>query len=224
MIEASICFEIPTIQFRISLKCRANFSQYHLLAAKNAALVASNIEDKYKSIAPPQDDFALYLSQVSTAVICSVAALESNINEYLVDHEKRISELSVSFTPDVLKKYRKLKKGNILQQLFECSDVFLKYDIVSFIIKEDLLPENKLIQDVRYLIRLRNALTHFTPEWDNAPSKHDSLRKSRKNRFSISPFSTSGSLFFPYQLGSSCAIWSCRVSNDFIKFFKSHIG
>lgn len=224
MIEASGHIKIGSIRMRASLKHRANFSQYHLLAAKNAAIVASNIEEKYKSIAPPQDDFALYLSQVSTAAICSVAALESNINEYLVDHEKRISELPVSFTPNVLKKYRKLKKDNILQQLFECSDVFLKYDIVSFIIKADLLPENKLIQEVRYLIRLRNAFTHFTPEWDNALSKHDSLRKSRKNRFSISPFSTTGSLFFPYQLGSSCAIWSCRVSNDFLEFFKSHIG
>src|SRR5271157_724929 len=59
-------------------KQRANFTPYHLLAAKNAAHKASEIENTYKSIDPPQEELDLYLSQASTAIICSVAALESN--------------------------------------------------------------------------------------------------------------------------------------------------
>ena len=207
--------------FRV--KQRANFTPYHLLAAKNAAHTASEIENTYKSIDPPQKELDLYLSQVSTAIICSVAALESNVNEYLIDHEKYINKVPAISDPSLLKKYT-FNKNELSSQLLQSTNIIFKYDLIWFITKNDLLPENKVKRSIRYLTRLRNALTHFTPEWGDSLLKHVKLDKNVQNRFTSSPFYPPGSLFFPYRcLSASCAIWSCKVSNEFIELFKSII-
>mgnify|MGYP001570242603 CR=1 FL=1 len=210
------------------MKTRAGFTKYHLFAAQNAASTASEIENKYKSATPSQNDLDLYLSQISTAIICSVAALESNINEYIIDHKEHIDTASVISEPKVLKKYGKTPKKHVPNNnelskvLLQNTNLIFKYDIVWFIKKKDLLPENKHKHDIRYLTKLRNALTHFTPEWSNALSKHINLKKGRKNRFTLNPFYAPGSLFFPYHcLSASCAMWSCKVSNEFLMLFKS---
>jgi len=207
----------------ITVKQRANFTPYHLFAAKNAAQTASEIENAYKSIDPPRKKLDLYLSQVSTAVICSVAALESNVNEYIIDHEKYINEVPAISDPRLLKKYT-FNENELSSQLLQSTNIIFKYDIICFIKNNSFLPENKLKQDIRYLARLRNALVHFTPEWDNALSRHIDLEKDRKNRFAPNPFYDPGSLFLPYRgLSASCALWSCKVSNEFMEFFKSII-
>lgn len=213
------------------MKTRAGFTKYHLLAAQNAASTASGIENKYKSAVPSQNDLDLYLSQVSTAIICSVAALEANINEYIIDHKEHIDKALAISKPKVLKKYKKaLEKyidnnDELSKVLLQNTNLIFKYDIVWFIKKNDLLPENSITQDIRYLTALRNALTHFTPEWSNALSKHIDLEKDRKNCFTLNPFYAQGSLFFPYRcLSASCAMWSCKVSNEFLALFKSFNG
>jgi len=204
-------------------KQRANFTPYHLLAAENAALTASEIENTYKSIDPPQKDLNLYLSQVSTAIICSVAALESNINEYLIDHEKHIDKAPSISDPRLLKKYT-FNKNRLSSQLRQSTSIIFRYDLIWFIMKNDLLSENDTKRNIRHLTRLRNALTHFTPEWDNNLLKHVRLEKNRQNRFTLSPFYAPGCIFFPYRcLSASCANWSCKVSNEFIELFKSLI-
>ncbi len=214
-------FVLPPFQSTGYGKSRANFTQYHLLAAQNAGLVATEIENKYKSQSPSQEDLNLYLSQVSTAIICSVAALESNINEYLIDHEKHIDKAPAISDPRLLKKYT-FNKSKLSSQLRQSTNIIFKYDLIWFITKNDLLAENDIKRNIRYLTRLRNALTHFTPEWDNNLLKHVKLEKNRQNRFTLSPFYAPGCLFFPYRcLSASCAIWSYKVSNEFIGLFKS---
>lgn len=223
MSKISINAVEPCESVSLTGKQRANFTPYHLHAAENAALTASEIENTYKSINPPQKDLNLYLLQVSTAIICSVAALESNINEYLIDHEQHIDKVLVIADSKVLKEYT-FNKNRLSHQFLQSTSIIFKYDIIWFIKKNSLLPENKLKEDIRYLARLRNALTHFTPEWDNALSRHVNLEKCVKNRFALNPFYPPKALFFPYRcLSASCAIWSCKVSNEFIELFKSII-
>lgn len=210
------------------MKTRAGFTKYHLLAAQGAACTASVIENKYKSAVPSQNDLDLYFSQISTAIICSIAALESNINEYIIDHKEHIDKAPAISEPKVLRKYKKAfekyidNNDELSKVLLQNTNLIFKYDIVWFIKKNDLLPENTQKQDIRYLTELRNALTHFTPEWSNALAKHLNLEKDRKNRFTLNPFYAPGSLFFPYRcLSASCAMWSCKVSNEFLVLFKS---
>lgn len=203
------------------MKTRAGFTKYHLLAAQDAASTASGIENKYKSAVPSQNDLDLYLSKISTAIICSVAALESNINEYIIDHKEHIDKAPAISEPEVLKKYID-NNDELSKVLLQNTNLIFKYDIVWFIKKNALLPENKHKKDIRHLTELRNALTHFTPEWSNALSKHINLEKDGKNRFTLNPFYAPGSLFFPYHcLSASCAMWSCNVSNEFLGLFKS---
>ncbi len=216
-------FALPLLRSTGYGKSRANFTQYHLLAAQNAGLVATEIENKYRSQSPSQEDLNLYLSQVSTAIICSVAALESNVNEFLIDHEKQIDRAPATSDPRLLKKYT-FNEGKLSNQLLQSTNIIFKYDLTWFITKNDILAENDIKRNIRYLTRLRNALTHFTPEWDDNLLKHVKLEKNRQSRFTLSPFYDPGGLFFPYRcLSASCAIWSFNVSKEFIELFKSTI-
>lgn len=98
----------------------------------------------------------------------------------------------------------------------------LKYDVVSFMLKEKCITQNKLKEDTMYLIKLRNALVHFTPEWNNDLIKHNDLKISKKNRFEFSPFYDKDVFFIPHRcLSGSCATWSHATASDFIKMFKS---
>ena len=55
---------------------------------------------------------------------------------------------------------------------------------------------------------MRNALIHFTPEWDNNLDKHEKIEKEVKkhNHFKLSRFYSKETMFFPYRcLSGSCA-------------------
>lgn len=66
---------LPLLKAKGSGKNRANCSDFHLLAAEYACAIALDIEKKYSDKEPPEADRSLYVAQSSTAVMCSVAAL-----------------------------------------------------------------------------------------------------------------------------------------------------
>ena len=223
MNKISVNMVLPVFGFEAFIKSRPNFTLYHLLAAETAAIAATDIEGRYKSEKPPQKEIDLCLSHVSIAIICSVAALESNINEFIIDHEKPLSVECPNLIPALLKKYRKLKKDNIIGQFDNTTDVLLKYDTVLSMLKNRLIthPHTTLVQDIEYIVVLRNALVHFTPEWHGDLIRHAKINKTRNNRrFPTSPFHNSKE--FPYFLSAACATTSTTRAKEFIELFKSY--
>ena len=88
---------------------------------------------------------------------------------------------------------------------------------------ENTKIENKTEEAVNLIIKIRNALIHFTPEWDNDLIKHKKIEKSVKNHFSLSPLYSDESIFFPYRcLSADCAQWATTTSRSFIeKYFNT---
>ncbi|MBI5674495.1 MAG: hypothetical protein HZC48_01540 [Nitrospirae bacterium] len=205
----------------------SHFTRYPLVAAKFAANIAQGIETKYKTERPPQDEFDLYLSQISAAIICSVVAMESHINEYIIGNTKTLDKPCFVPLPALLKKYnlgKKNKKKITLKELFESTSVLLKYDTVFSILNNRLItiPHSTLIQDITHIVKLRNLLVHFTPEYSDALDQHANIKKKNHNlRFPINPFSNSTTRF-PYFLSAKCAMVSHMRSEEFIKLFNSH--
>ena len=223
-ITGSIEETLPAITAELCGKSHANLAHIHLNSAKIFTDLALAIDQHYKNSAP-QDVINSYMSYVSSVIICSVAALESTINQFMVDNSNKLNISPHKDDDSIFKKFKRLnKKENILRQLHAIPNVMLKYDVVFFLLKKKFITHNKLKEDVGYLVYVRNALVHFTPEWDNALGKHGCLEKSRKNRFTDSSFYDSKALFFPYRcLNGSCASWGHETAASFIEMFTSNI-
>lgn len=226
-ITTSINLTLPMLDIFMTGKGHSNFDHIHLNSARIFAEHALNIENNPKYKESPQEApeavKSLYLSYVSSSIICSVATLEANINKYIVDNYDTLDNSSYSTCDVLYEKYEKLNRGTkIIQQLLIIPTVKLKYDVVTFLLTCKFIPHCQKSEKMDYLIDLRNALMHFTPEWDNALKKHKSLENSKKNFFKCSPFYEKGFLFFPYRcLSASCAVWSHATACEYIEYFTS---
>ncbi len=145
----------------------------------------------------------------------SAAALESRINEIFL--------FAVDKNMNVFNKYD-TSKIELLSEVWpsvEQMPILTKYQIAI------LLSVNKKFdqginpyQDADRLVRLRNALFHYKPEWNSALKGHKKLEDSLAGRFAISPFSHQNDVFFPKKcLGHGCAAWAVQTTKEFINLF-----
>lgn len=80
-------------------------------------------------------------------------------------------------------------------------------------------------QSVHALIRLRNALVHYKPEWDTELEEHRKLESMLASRFKESGLSNSGQAFFPHRcLGHGCAAWATKTAVGFYQEFMGRLG
>ena len=101
----------------------------------------------------------------------------------------------------------------------------LKYQHALLLVgKPKLPPKKNPCQDAGNLIFLRNALTHYKPERDDA-KMHGRIRKRLEGKFVVNPLAPSAHLWFPEQcLGSDCAKWAVNAAEAFIRAFCEHLG
>ena len=221
---ASISIKLPSISCSAVFKQRPNFTIYHLKSAELNRKNAFEMEQEYSKQEPPPDILQDYISHISTVIISSVAALESKINEYIVDNENEISKKSLHMGEDFFSRFKKIKKDeNILIQIKAKTSAILKYKIINQIIHNDTKIEQKVEEKINLIISIRNALIHFTPEWDNDLDKHEKIEKSVNNHnyFKLSPFYSKDIIFFPYRcLSCNCADWAIATSKSFIEEFQ----
>jgi hypothetical protein len=113
--------------------------------------------------------------------------------------------------------------GNNLRQLF-----VQNIDLTKFKMKKFLLPTWKALLDKDSSLRehvvslnmLRNSLTHFKPEWDNAQVNHAELSQQLTERFAqiaLSPFFSEKEPIFPRRWAThGCTRWALRSCVDFL--------
>ena len=226
----SINAKLPSPKCVLTAKSRANFDNIHLHSAQLFAEHALTIEQDSLSVEKPQqvstEITQSYKSYVASSIMSSVAAIEAKINQFMVDNYEKLDASPHVADDTIYKKFQRLNKNEkIVNQLFVIPTVKLKYEVVSFLLTGGFLPHNQLVEETDYLIRLRNALVHFRPEWDNSLNLHRKLESSKKNFFNCSPFYNEKSLFIPYRcLSASCASWAHKTALAFIEYFFHHQG
>ena len=83
----------------------------------------------------------------------------------------------------------------------------------------------RLAQDIIALVRLRNAITHFKPEWDNEDAAHADLSTLLRDRFSGSPFLTSDKRMFPLRwMTHPGTRWAVEATVAFLRSFENASG
>jgi len=81
-------------------------------------------------------------------------------------------------------------------------------------------------QNAALLIKLRNELVHFHPEWHNQQKRHAKLGKDLRGRFDFSPFiAEENGVDFPQRfVGHGCTQWAVSSALTFMESFASRIG
>jgi hypothetical protein len=193
--------------------CNTNAEQYwgcpyvcYLIAASTFSRNVGEIETKHKG-EPLGSFYEDILSNSIATVYCSVASIEAYVNEVLM-FDKRIKSPELKDCARVLTtKTRILEKYDGCLRLLQCKSL-----------QKCKFP----YQDVQILISLRNALTHFIPEWENQQDAHDVLSKKLRAKVRPrSPFFSNTDPIFPKAWAThSCTLWAVRSSRSFTELFE----
>jgi hypothetical protein len=184
---------------------RMNLAVNHLIAAAGFSRTVKEIEGAHRGepLGPFYDEI---LSFSIAAVYCSVASLEANINEILL-FEKRLKSHVLKDCVNLL-----IGKTRILE----------KYEGALSLLHYSAIPKGRRpYTDVTILIRLRNALTHFIPEWENQQEAHSILSSQLRGKFRPSSFLSDTDPIFPKAWAThACTLWAVNSVKQFIHAFE----
>ncbi|MFT6420392.1 MAG: hypothetical protein ACJAWP_000612 [Porticoccus sp.] len=191
----------------MKLRQRSAFAVQHMMAAASFSRMCGEIEIANKG-QPLGNFFDAQIGAVSATVMLATASLESNVNEYLCEPEQVFSNLSG-------------ESPHTLVRLLEQKSILEKYQaVLSFRGVPEYPPGEPPYQDVDALIKLRNALVHFKPEWHDEQELHRKIEGRLKGRFDINPAIGENGVFFPQQCMSyGCSMWAVNTSLAFMENF-----
>jgi hypothetical protein len=213
------------IQARATLSAEAtvkhSFTRQHFRAASFFASSAADLEGRIGA-ANEQNDIRKpqHRAHVVGAIVSAVMGLEACINEVYLDACNR-SKRNLAGLDEGAMSLLALWWPEI-----ESRPILLKYEHALLLLGKPPLPKGQNPhQDADHLIHLRNALTHYKPEWDDSLDKHGDLQSRLTGKFDLNPLSTENALWFPHQcLGSGCAKWAVSAAEEFVRAFSRHLG
>jgi hypothetical protein len=199
-------------KIEMKLRQRSAFAVQHMIAAARYSRMCGEIEIANKD-QPLGNFFDAQIGAVSATVMLATASLESNINEYLCEPDQVFPNLSG-------------ESPHTLVRLLEQKSILEKYQaVLSFRGVAEYPTGEPPYQDVDALIKLRNALVHFKPEWHDEQELHGKIESRLKGRFEINPAIGENGVFFPQQCMSyGCTKWAVNTSLAFMGNFSERSG
>lgn len=202
---------------RAYLSLKTDLSPELLAAADRLASLALAVHDEDVE-RTRRDEYRQF---VLSAVVMSVASLEAALDNVLIDARDRANdfksrlELAKAIWPSA-------GTDGVLK-------VPIRKKLDELVARAGGSPFEKGVrpyQDLDALLRLRNAIVHYTPEWDTREgSEHKSLEEALKGRFELSPYEAKGSAFFPKRgISYGCAMWSVETVRTMIGELMIRLG
>ncbi|WP_431064830.1 hypothetical protein [Methylotuvimicrobium sp.] len=211
-VTGSVNLKTGPAKVEMKLRQRSAFAVQHIMAAARFSRMCGEIESAYED-QPLGNFFDTQIGAVSATVMLATASIESNINEYLCEPEQVFPNLSG-------------ESPHSLVRLLEQKSILEKYQaVLSFRGVAEYPAGESPYQDVDALIKLRNALVHFKPEWHDEQELHRKIEGRLKGRFEINPAIGGNGVFFPQQCMSyGCTRWAVNTSLTFMKDFSKRSG
>lgn len=159
-------------------------------------------------------------------ILSAVGYLEANINEFFSDAAEEGMSDGVAASPAVLQRLRSIRST-----MASKTTILDKYDIVLALCDLPTFDKGAApYQGVAKLIKLRNALTHFVPEWQpgggpQEGAELDALSRSLRGVFPENDLAARHEPFFPYRcLGYGSSKWAVTQSIAFVTEFMKRLG
>ena len=201
-----------------SLRIKHSLSKQHLRAARMFADRGRDLECRIGS-EPGEPERVEHRAYVAACILSAVAFLESSINEFYLEAVDGGGEALKGLPPPTFA---------LLAQFWleiEQSAILHKYQTALLLGGVEKFERGAgLYQDAESAVKLRNALVHYKPEWDDEQGIHQNLERRLAGRFPVSPFASTGALWFPHVcLGSGCAHWLVETVSQFSNEFCSRL-
>lgn len=189
----------------ISVRSRAAFTSHHLRTAIAAAKRIRTVETE-NAQSGWGAHCELIMFDANTVVLMSVAALEAYIGEVLFEPDRNFPLSPKGVTSAVTMSMR--GKANIIDNL----------ELLCLLSNNPLDRGSPAVQRVEALIKLRNELTHYKPDWTGEPgSKHETLAKRIASYATRSPFVQASEPWFPYAwMSYGSAKWAVESVRDLV--------
>jgi hypothetical protein len=218
------------IEASVEIRIRQYYASLHIRAAALFSRLTYKVEQNC-SRGFNEVHYIEHRSFVTNAIFSSTAFLEAYINELFADlNDKEVRKCD--------SKYKALEsKFNIFSEMWEAGiprtskySILDKYQIALVLAeKEKLSKGSKIYQDIDVLVRLRNALIHYEPEWilGGSESEENKLSKQLKSRIkSLNPLTPIGrNPFYPDRcMSHGLTEWAVESSIKFADEFSERIG
>ncbi len=203
--------DLPNPSLAATVRTRVNLGLHHLFAACRFATRLSAIEQEYAGH-PFGGFWEEILHNALGVAMLTVASLESYANEMYFEG----SILDTALPPTAAQE---------LAVLIDKESVLRKYSMALAVRAGKKLDfGSSPAQDIDALIRLRNAVVHFRPEWFDEQNKHDKLSRLLQNKFEPSAFLANEPIFPRAWASSSFTTWALRSTVTFLEHFYAEIG
>ena len=198
----------------------SRLAAYHLQSARYFANCTKVVDDEQPEVT---DELKrAYRANSIGAVFAATAALEAMANEMFLSAAEGgpYSEFGINaeFKEDMPALWLKAEKKRWpIVKKFQA--------MLSARAAERYDESSSLLRNIRLLVQLRNALTHYKPEWDDKLQTHAELEERLRDRFEISYFSSLEDAFMPHRcFGAGCANWAVDVAIEFIHDVRARLG
>ena len=113
-----------------------------------------------------------------------------------------------------------------LWETYEQKPILEKFEFALLLLRKPKMDRGaRPFQDIEVLVDLRNALTHFKPEWIEEPDKHAKISAKLVSEIEGSPFLPTSGLLFPRRwAGHSCTSWAVSSAIAFAEDFECQAG
>jgi len=196
---------VDSIQARII----SSLSITHFLSAASFSRNVGSLE--FENAGKEFGDFFEEIQSFSIAAIfCLVAALEAYANELFVLYKESVFP---DLRDDVVAK---------LWELFEKKPLIDKYELALFLAKKPtLLKGARPLQDIEALIKLRNGLVHYRPEWSDEQVEHRKISIALNGKAVGSLFYPPDAPLFPRAWSShGTVLWALESAIEFVEKFE----
>lgn len=194
-----------------TLRLRTNLAVHHLFAACRFSAQIGHIERE--NAGQPLGDFWEEVLHYSLGVVTlTVASLESYANEHLAD-----GALSAGALPS--------KASASIADLIDRESILKKFNLILELRRgEGLNYGENIVQCVDLLIKLRNAVIHFRPEWHDEDATHARLSAQLTRRFQRSSYFDNERLFPRAWASHSFSVWALNSAVSFLENFEQAAG
>ncbi|MFZ3209127.1 MAG: hypothetical protein WA140_09880 [Geobacteraceae bacterium] len=194
-----------------TLRTRTNLALHHLFAACRFASQIEQIE-RENSGQPFGSFWEEILHNSLGVATLTVASMESYANEMYFEGSIIIPSLNPAIAQEIA-------------EIIDTQNILRKYSIaLSMRAGKRLDFGVPQVQNADALIKLRNAVVHFRPEWSGEQGKHDKLSKILMHKFAHSAL-FQGEPMFPRAWAShSFAVWALSTTVEFLEYFYHEAG
>jgi len=200
--------EVSDVAIAAQARTRTNLALHHLFAACRFAAQLRRVELANQG-APFGPFWEEILQNALGVATLAVAALESYANQYYADGALESSALNDA-------------AATMIARLVDREDILTKFDLALSLRSGKSLDRGALVvQNVDTLIKLRNAVVHFRPEWQDEQTLHAKLSRQLAHRFDGSPFFAEEALFPRGWASGSFAAWALQSTVAFLDHFCS---